>query len=88
MIFPANPLQLLSGNSLAFSPKTQYTYPMRIEGISNDGPLQSVKAEAVMRVVSMALSNQEQQGRNLMQMMNSAQVITDPALGNRINILA
>ena len=61
---------------------------MSIEGISTGSSLQNVRAEAAMRVTGMALSNQEQQGQNIMQVMNSAQVITDPALGNRINILA
>jgi hypothetical protein len=36
----------------------------------------------------MAMSNQKLQGEAVMKLINTAQVITDPALGNRVNLLA
>ena len=65
-----------------------YTYLMNIQKISTGNPLMNVPAEAAMRVEGMALSNQKQQGAALVKLLNSAQMITDPALGNQVNILA
>ena len=56
--------------------------------MSSGTSLVPVRAEAAVRVAGMILSNQEQQGLALQKLLSSAQIITDPALGNRVNILA
>ena len=61
---------------------------MSIQGVSSGSSLQCVPAEAAMKVTGMAISNQRQQAQDLMKLLNSVQVITDPALGNRINMFA
>jgi hypothetical protein len=62
---------------------------MNIEGISPvNASLSRVQEAAAVKVTSMALSNQKQQMQDMAKLLNSAQVITDPALGNRVNILA
>ena len=48
----------------------------------------NVPAEAAMKVTGMAISNQKQQGEAVLKLLNTAQFITDPALGNQVNILA
>ena len=60
---------------------------MSIQPISGGTSLAPVRAEATMRVTGMILSNQEQQGQALQKLLSSAQIITDPALGNMVNIL-
>jgi hypothetical protein len=61
---------------------------MGIQKISGMNPLRNVPFEATTRVASMAMSNQKQQGEAVMKLLNAAQIITDPAMGNRVNILA
>ena len=67
-----------------------YTITMSIEPISAGTSMQCVRAEAAMRVTGMVLSSMEQKGESLQKLLNTAQldIITDPALGNRVNILA
>ena len=48
----------------------------------------NVPAEAAMKAAGMALSNQKQLGEAVLKLLNSVQMIADPALGNQINILA
>jgi hypothetical protein len=61
---------------------------MSIDGISAGNPLMRVQEAAAVKVAGMALSNQKQQVQDLSKLLSSAQIITDPALGNRVNILA
>ena len=61
---------------------------MSIQKIQGGNPLQNVPFEAATKVASMAMSNQKQQGEAVLKLLNTAQLFTDPALGNRINILA
>jgi hypothetical protein len=61
---------------------------MSIEGIPVENPLARVQEAAAIKVTGMALSNQKQQAQDLAKLLNSVQTITDPALGNRVNILA
>ena len=59
-----------------------------IEGISQNNSVQGLQTETGSTVLKMALSNQKQEAQDLMEMINSVQPITDPAMGNQINILA
>ncbi|QQO09409.1 YjfB family protein [Breznakiella homolactica] len=43
---------------------------------------------AGLQVQKMALGDAKEQGAALMKLMDSASVITDPAMGNKIDILA
>ena len=43
---------------------------------------------AAVKVTGMAIANQKQQVQDLLKLLNSAQFITDPALGNQVNLLA
>ena len=61
---------------------------MSIQKISEANPLRDIPFEAGMRVASMSMSNQKQQGEAVINLLNAAQIITDPALGNQVNILA
>jgi len=61
---------------------------MSIQNSSPANSLQSVPAEAAMKVTGMALSNQKQQIQAVLKLLDSAQAITDPAMGNWINMLA
>jgi len=58
---------------------------MSIEGIWTSLP--RVQESAAVKVASMAISDQKQQGKDLMKLLSSSQ-ITDPALGNRVDFLA
>ena len=61
---------------------------MSVQKIGMSNPLRDVPFEAAARVAGMAMSNQKQQGEAVMKLISAAQMITDPAMGNRINILA
>lgn len=43
---------------------------------------------AAVQVQKLAMDGAKDQGAALVKMMDSAQVITDPALGNRVNVQA
>ena len=47
-----------------------------------------VQAEAAVRVHSMVQQNLRDAGANLDQLMQSAQIITDPSRGNFVDMLA
>ena len=61
---------------------------MNIEGIPVESPLARVQEAAAIKVTGMALSNQKQEAQALAKVLDSARIITDPALGNQVNILA
>jgi len=61
---------------------------MGIDGIPAFNPLARIQEAAAIKVTGMALSNQKQQMQDLAKLLDSAKFITDPALGNRVNILA
>ena len=60
---------------------------MNIAHLSTELAQHSVKLEAAMSIQKMTLSGAEQQGESLVKMIESSGTITDPALGNKINIL-
>lgn len=47
-----------------------------------------VQQTAAVQVQKMAMDGMKEQGAALQSLMQSAEVITDPALGNKINLLA
>jgi hypothetical protein len=59
---------------------------MSIESASVAMSQQRVQEEAAVRVQAMALSSVEQQSAALEKLMESAQIITDPNLGNNLDI--
>ena len=59
-----------------------------IQGIAQNNSMQYLQEETTGSVMKMALSNQKQEAQDLIKMINSVQMITDPALGNKINMLA
>ena len=61
---------------------------MNIQKTGTGNPLMNVPAEATMKVMGMALSNQKQDGQAVLKLINSAQFFADPAMGNKVNILA
>ncbi|MCL1813141.1 MAG: hypothetical protein FWG29_06415 [Treponema sp.] len=61
---------------------------MSIQKVQGMNPLRNVPFEATTRVAGMAMSNQKLQGEAVLKLLNTAQIITDPAMGNRVNILA
>jgi len=61
---------------------------MSVQKIGMSNPLRSVPFEAAARVAGMAMSNQKLLGEAVMKLLDSSQIITDPALGNRVNLLA
>lgn len=61
--------------------------PMDIQALSMGMAQEKVIEGAAVQVQKMALGTAEQQGEALMKMIDSASVITDPELGNKINIL-
>ena len=63
-------------------------YMTNIQEISQNNPAQGLQTEAGSTVLKMALTNQKQEAADLMKMIDSVQLLTDPALGNQINILA
>ena len=59
---------------------------MEINNISTNMTLGRVQEEAGMSVQAMAINNMRQMGEDVANIMDSAQVISDPALGNNIDI--
>jgi len=59
-----------------------------IQGISQNNSMQYLQEGTTGSVMKMALANQKQEAQDLIEMINSVQMLTDPALGNRVNMLA
>lgn len=50
--------------------------------------LQKTQEQAAIQVQSMTMTNAQEQSDALMKMLENVEVITDPNLGNLVNILA
>jgi hypothetical protein len=61
---------------------------MDIQQLSTGAAQQQVLEEAAVRVQGMAMSAVEEQSAGLQKLMESAAVITDPNLGNHVNLEA
>lgn len=61
---------------------------MDIETLSMALSQQKIQESAAVKVQDMAQKSAEIQGADLVKMMESARVITDPALGSQVNLLA
>jgi hypothetical protein len=61
---------------------------VNIDEVSMSMAQDKVAAEAAMRVQAMALERAEVQAAALMKLMESTKAIGDPAMGNRIDLLA
>lgn len=61
---------------------------MDIEALSMNMAQERVQSAVGVKVEKMALDTAEAQSSALLKLFDSASVITDPALGNRVNILA
>jgi hypothetical protein len=61
---------------------------MDIQQLSIDLSLQKTQEQAAVGIQRMTLTSMKEQSAALMKMLESMEVITDPNLGNRINILA
>jgi hypothetical protein len=60
---------------------------MDIQKLSMGLALQKTQEQAAVQVQRMALNTMKEQGAALMKLLESDTVITDPNLGNRVNIL-
>ena len=58
---------------------------MDIQSLSVNMAQSRVQEEAAVRVQAMALDTVKETGEDLARLMNSAEVITDPAKGNYLN---
>lgn len=61
---------------------------MDIEKLSIGLSLQKTQEQAAVQVQRMTLTSMKEQSAALMKILESVEVITDPNLGNQINILA
>ena len=61
---------------------------MDIVALSSGMAQQRAQLDAAVQVQKMALTGAKDQGAALVKMMDTAKVITDPALGNSVNLLA
>jgi hypothetical protein len=61
---------------------------MDIQQLSIDLSLQKTQEQAAVRIQRMTLTSMKDQSAALMKMLESVAVITDPHLGNQINIFA
>jgi len=59
---------------------------MDIQGLSMSMSQGRVQEEAAVRVQAMALGTAKEQAADLSRLMNSAEVITDPAKGNFLDL--
>ena len=60
---------------------------MDIQSLSTNMAQGQVQEEAGVRLQAMSLSNMREQAEELSRLMDSAEVITDPARGNHIDML-
>ena len=74
--------------SIDFSANFANNLAMDIQALSTDMAQGRVQEEIAVRVQAMALNMARDNAEDLDQLMNPAQVITDPARGNYLNILA
>jgi len=61
---------------------------MEIQGLSTAMSQGHVQQEAAVQVQAMTLNTAREQAADLAQVMNSAEVITDPARGNFLDLSA
>jgi hypothetical protein len=61
---------------------------MDIQALSVNMSQTQLQEQAAGSVQAMALNTAKEQGAALEKLMSSAQVMSDPALGNNINLLA
>jgi hypothetical protein len=61
---------------------------MDIQQLSVGLSLQKTQEQAAVRIQSMALNSMKEQGAAFIKMLKGAEIITDPYLGNQVNILA
>jgi hypothetical protein len=59
-----------------------------IESLSTDLSQQQVREEAAVQAEAMALRDAETQNEAMMQALKAAEVITDPARGSLVDLLA
>ncbi|MDR2484156.1 MAG: YjfB family protein [Treponema sp.] len=60
---------------------------MDIQELSIGLALQKTQEQAAVQVQSMTLTSAKEQSDALMKMLENVEVITDPNLGNQVNIL-
>jgi hypothetical protein len=65
-----------------------YTEGMSIEEVSMGMAQDKVRQEAAVKVQAMALQGAEDQAAALMKLMDSAEAVSDPSLGNQVDLLA
>ena len=61
---------------------------MENQSLSSEIPQNRVMEEAALRIEGKVLGNMKEQGAAVMKLLEAAAVITDPELGNKIDILA
>jgi hypothetical protein len=61
---------------------------MDIQSLSVNMSQMQLQEQAAASVQSMAMDTAKEQGAALEKLMSSAQVMSDPALGNNLNLLA
>ncbi|MHC6201888.1 YjfB family protein [Breznakiellaceae bacterium SP9] len=61
---------------------------MEIESLSTDMSQARVQMEAALKVEQMVLNNAQVQSEELAKILNSAEVIADPNLGNLVDFYA
>jgi hypothetical protein len=59
---------------------------MEIQGLSTAMTQGQIQQEAAVSVQAMAINSGREQAENLAQIMNSANVISDPARGNYLDL--
>lgn len=69
-------------------PDRQYSYFMDIVALSTGLAQQRVQQEAAIQVQKMALDGVKDQGFATVRLLESAKAITDPSLGNVVDVLA
>jgi hypothetical protein len=61
---------------------------MNIEQLSTGLSRQRIQEQAAIQVESMIVQEAKDQSEALMKLMDTAEAVTDPDLGSRVNILA
>jgi len=87
-VFAITQLQVPPFKAPCFFTEKSDNYHMDIQSLSVDMSLASVQEQAAVQVQAMGLNMIKEQAAALDKLLSSVQVITDPNLGQNVNLIA
>lgn len=76
------------GEMLALSAGYPYSYAMDITALSTTLTQQRVQQDAAVQVQKMAMDTGRSLAEGMMKVLESSQVLSDPSLGNKVDLFA